>query len=296
VGADAAAPESMRLAGQVTLAGGRVAGGEVAEAAVAGAAPLEQLEVKSGAFDPGAGRLAITVATRGLNARLADGAAITRIELRWRPGEATRRDAAREVAAVATLSARDDFAAVRDALSKLATDERGPFGAQPFGRARVLPALFARLGLPAREWCCNDATGLPPIAVEAPEPPPPVAGPATALAAFYPACAGCHATADVAPPNFLAGPGERVAAAVQHCAPRIYVRLALWRVAPEARDKTPMPPPTPSTRAEPHAPPAAVAGLERAAAALVRAETGAEPQIERLLANGYEALRPCLPE
>jgi hypothetical protein len=38
-----------------------------------------------------------------------------------------------------------------------------------------------------------------------------------------------------------------------------------------------------------------VAGLERAAAALLRAETGAEPELERLLANGYEALRPCLP-
>ena len=297
VSADAAAPESMRLAGRVTLAGGRIAGGDVAEAAVAGAAPLQQLEVKSGAFDPGAGRLAIVLATRGLNARLADGAAITGIELRWRPGDAARRGAARAVAATATLSARDDFAAIREALSTLATDERGAFGPLPFGRARMLPALFARLGLPAREWCCDDATGLPPVAVEPPEPALPVSGPAAALAAFYPACANCHATAEVAPPNFLAGPGERVAAAVQHCAPRIYVRLALWRIAPDARDKIPMPPPSPSPsiRADMHAPPAAVAGLERAAAALVRAETGMEPQLERLLADGYEQLRPCLP-
>jgi len=295
VSADAAAPESMRLAGQVTLAGGRVVGGDVAAAVVAGAEPLQHLEVKSGAFDPGAGRLAIALATRGLNARLADGAAITGIELRWRPGDATRRGAAREVSATATLSARDDFAAVREALSAVAADGHGAFGAQPFGRARVLPALFARLGLPAREWCCDDATGLPRVAVEPPEPALPDSGPAKTFAAFYPACASCHATAEVAPPNFLAGPGDRVAAAVQHCAPRIYVRLALWRIAPEARDKTPMPPPFPSTRAAPHAPPASVASLERAAAALVRAETGAEPQLEHLLANGYEALRPCLP-
>ena len=291
----AAAAVSMRLAGRVALAGARVVGGDVAEAAVAGAAPLQHLEVKSGAFDPGAGRLAVALAARGLNARLADGAAITGIELRWRPGEATRRGAAREVSAVATLSARDDFAAVREALSAIAADERGAFGARPFGRARVLPALFARLGLPAREWCCDDATGLPPVAVEPPEPPLPDSGPAQSLAAFYPVCASCHATAEGAPPNFLAGPGDRVAAAVQHCAPRIYVRLALWRIAPDARDKTPMPPPVPSTRATPHAPPESVAGLERAAAALVRAETGAEPQLERLLVNGYEALRPCLP-
>jgi mono/diheme cytochrome c family protein len=292
VGADAA---SMRLAGRVALAGGRVLSGDVAAAVAAEAEPLQQLEVKSGAFDPGAGRLAIGLATRGLNARLADGAAITGIELRWRPGETTRRGATREVAATATLSTRDDFAAVREALSALAADERGAFGAQPFGRARVLPALFARLGLPAREWCCDDATGLPPVAVEPSEPALPVSGPAQAFAAFYPACASCHATAEVAPPNFLAGPGERVAAAVRHCAPRIYVRLALWRVAPDAREKTPMPPPSPSIRADLHAPPAVVAGLERAAAALVRAETGAEPQLERLLADGYEQLRPCLP-
>jgi hypothetical protein len=292
VSADAA---SMRLAGQVALVGTRVAGGDVAAAVEAEAVPLQHLEVKSGAFDPGAGRLAFTLATRGLNARLADGAAIASIELRWRPGEATRRRSGREVAATATLVARDDFAAVRQALSAIAADERGAFGARPFGRARVLPALFARLGLPAREWCCDDATGLPPIAVEPPESVLPAAGPAQALAAFYPACAGCHATAEVAPPNFLAGSGERVAASVQHCAPRIYVRLALWRVAPDARDKTPMPPPVPTTRAAPHAPPESVAGLVRAAAALVRAETGAEPQLERLLENGYEGLRPCLP-
>jgi hypothetical protein len=66
-------------------------------------------------------------------------------------------------------------------------------------------------------------------------------------------------------------------------------------MAPEARDKTPMPPPFPATRETRHAPPDTVAGIERAAAALVRAETGAEPELERLLANGYEGLRPCLP-
>jgi hypothetical protein len=295
VGTDSTAPDAMRLAGQVTLAGGRIAGGDVAELAVAGAEPLQHLEARAGAFEPRAGRLAIGLATRGLNARLADGSAIAEIELRWRSGEVTRRGAGSQVAATATLTARDDFAAAREALAALAADERGAFGAQAFGRAHVLPALFARLGVPAREWCCRDASGLPPAATEPAEPALPDAGPAKAFAGFYPACASCHATGEPAPPNFLAGPGERVAAAVRHCAPRIYVRLALWRVAPDARDKTPMPPPFPSTREETHPPPAAVAGLERAAAALVRAETGAEPELERLLANGYEALRPCLP-
>jgi hypothetical protein len=146
-----------------------------------------------------------------------------------------------------------------------------------------------------REWCCEDAARLPPAVVEAPEPPMPVDGVAAPFAAFYPLCASCHATAERAPPNFLAGPPERVAASVKHCAPRIYARLALWRVAPAARDKTPMPPPMPSARVEAYDPPPATAGLERTASDLVRAESGAAPRLEALLANGYESLRPCLP-
>jgi hypothetical protein len=160
--------------------------------------------------------------------------------------------------------------------------------------SRLAP-LFAQLGVPAREWCCEDAARLPPAAVEAPEPPMPVDGIAAPFAAFYPLCASCHATAERSPPNFLAGPPERVAASVKHCAPRIYARLALWRVAAPSRDKTPMPPPFASARGEAYEPAPAVAGLERTASDLVRAESGAAPRLDALLANGYEALRPCLP-
>jgi hypothetical protein len=124
----------------------------------------------------------------------------------------------------------------------------------------------------------------------------PVDGAAAPFAAFYPLCASCHATPERAPPNFLAGPPERVAASIKHCAPRIYARLALWRVPQAAREKTPMPPPMPSVRDTAFAPPPAIAGLERTAADLVRAESGAAPRLEALLANGYERLRPCLPE
>jgi hypothetical protein len=157
----------------------------------------------------------------------------------------------------------------------------------------VLAPLFAQLGSPAREWCCEDASRLPPAVVEAPEPPMPVDGAATPFAAFYPLCASCHATAERSPPNFLAGPPERVAASVKHCAPRIYARLALWGAAPAARDKTPMPPPFPSARGEAYEPAPAIAGLERTASELVRAESGAAPRLDLLLADGYEQLRPC---
>ena len=167
--------------------------------------------------------------------------------------------------------------------------------ARPFGRVRVLAPLFAQLGIPARDWCCEDASRLPPAVVEAPEPPIPATGAATPFAAFYPLCASCHATAERFPPNFLAGPPERVAASMRQCAPRIYARLAMWRVAPATRDKTPMPPPLPSARGDAYEPSPAIAGLERTAADLVRAESGAPPQLETLLASGYERLRPCLP-
>jgi hypothetical protein len=287
----------LRVAGRLDLRGARVAGGEIGALEVDGAPPLEHLEVAAGTFDAGTGRAAFTLASRGAHARLADGAAITGIALAWKPAEARARGGVREASARATVTAIDDFAPVRSAAAALAAGAGGdaPLAARSFSRVRVLAPLFAQLGVPVREWCCEDASGLPPAVAEAPEPPMPVDGAAAPFAAFYPLCASCHATAERSPPNFLAGPPERVAASVKHCAPRIYARLALWGAAPAARDKTPMPPPIPSARGEAYEPAPAIAGLERTAAELVRAENGTAPRLEALLANGYEALRPCLP-
>jgi hypothetical protein len=272
-----------------------VTGGEVAALAVTGAAPLHNLQLPSGRLDAGSGRLALRATSNGSAARLADGAAIVGLELRWDVAQA-RSGGAREAMATATLTVRDEFPPVRDALAALAAQPAGALAPRPFGRARVLPALFMRLGIRAEAWCCDEVTGMPSVAVAPLAAPPPGRGPAPDVAAFYPLCASCHATAERFPPNFLAGSGERVAAAIRHCAPRIYARLALWRVAPGAREKTPMPPPIPSVRGDGYAAPLAVAALERTASDLVEAESGAAPQLEALLANGYETLRPCLPE
>jgi hypothetical protein len=186
---------------------------------------------------------------------------------------------------------------VRSTVAALAAEpgDDAPLAARAFTRVRVLAPIFAQLGVPAGDWCCEDSSRLPAAVVEAPEPPMPVDGAAAPFAAFYPLCASCHATAERSPPNFLAGPPERVAASMKHCAPRIYARLALWGVAPAARDKTPMPPGFPSARGEAYEPAPAIAGLERTASELVRAESGSAPRLDVLLANGYEALRPCLP-
>jgi len=296
IGDDASAPAA-RVAGRVELEARRVIGGELTALAVDGAEPLRYLGIESGAFDESAGRLTLGLSSRGMRARLADGAAIARVELRWRPSDVRVVAGMREIAARATVGAIDDFAPVREAVAALATDttENGPFAARPFSRARVLAALFARLGLRERDWCCDDASSLPPAAVE-PAPPQKPPGAAKHLAGFYPQCASCHATSERSPPNFLAGSGEQIAANVRHCAPRIYARLAMWRVPPAARAKTPMPPPPPKPIAGTYDAPGAVAGLERTIAELLRTETGQAPRLDALLAGGYEALRPCLPE
>ena len=287
----------LRVAGRLELRGARVAGGEIGALEIDGAPPLEHLEVTAGTFDAGAGRAGVTLGSRGTSARLADGAAIAGLALAWKPAEARARGGVREVSARATVTAIDDFAPVRSAVAALAADpgDNAPFAARAFSRARVLAPLFAQLEVPAHEWCCEDSSRLPEVLVEAPEPPMPVDGAAAPFAAFYPLCASCHATAERSPPNFLAGPPERVVANVKHCAPRIYARLALWGAAPAARDKTPMPPAFPSARGEAYAPAPAIAGLERTASELVRAESGTPPRLDLLLADGYERLRPCLP-
>jgi hypothetical protein len=293
--ADASAPGALRLAGRVTLRAGRVTAGMVNELAAAGVS-LTNLVVNDGALDQAAGRLSLTVGSAGLRGRLADGSAISSIAIIWSPPDTASPRRARGFTARARVTTSNEFPAVRAALAELAEEADGPLSARPFGRARVLAALFARLGIPQRAWCCENAAGFPPATAEAAEPPAPTDGPARQFAAFYPLCATCHATESRFPPNFLAGSGERVATAIRHCAPRIYVRLAMWRVATAKRAKTPMPPPFPSTHASLYAPPPAVASLERMAADLARAETGAAPELGPLLENGYERLRPCLPD
>jgi hypothetical protein len=292
--ADAAASTALRIAGHATLAGERVTGGEVTAVAVAGAAPLHNLQLSSGRLDARSGRLALQAATRWSTARLADGAAIVGLELRW-DGAQARSAGVREATATATLTVRDEFPPVREVIAALAGEPTGVLAARPFSRARVLPALFVRLGIRAEEWCCDEVRGMPPAAVEPVAVPLPGGGPAKDVVAFYPLCASCHATGERFPPNFLAGSGERVTEAVRHCAPRIYARLALWRVAPETREKTPMPPPMPLPRGEGYAPPLGLVALERTASDLLQAESGAAPRLDALLANGYETLRPCLP-
>src|SRR3546814_3528300 len=108
-----------------------------------------------------------------------------------------------------------------------------------FDRARLTSALFARLGFDGRTACCDGASRWPDLAVEPAAPAAPTQGPAQPFAAFFPECGGCHATGETSPPNFLAGSGAQVAARLRPCAPRLYVRLAMWhRDPPRSEEHT----------------------------------------------------------
>lgn len=196
------------------------------------------------------------------------------------------------------LVLRADSQALGQAVARVAgtADADLLLGVQPIPRAALMHALLAALG---------DTPRVRPIP---PWPPAVLADPGgtalaegslpASLAAFQAWCAACHLGSEASPPNFLHGPADGLAARLRQCAPRIYIRLAMARLPAAARAKTPMPPetllPALGSHAAAWAASPARAGLEATVAAMLKAESGRDPDIDTLLAGGYEALRPCL--
>ncbi|MBI3530738.1 MAG: hypothetical protein HY067_22560 [Betaproteobacteria bacterium] len=258
--------------GEVSLRGNASALDAIA---IGNNAPLRNLTLS--AIKRGPGVLEFRPGSGGHRARLANGNAIARVALRWRGAQGE-----------AKVTVIEDFAKLREAVAALSLPDK------PFSRTAVMAALDAALGLPAQARCCDDASSLPPAQADA--------APATSLppeaTAFQQPCGACHATAEPSPPNFLAGDAQRISASLAHCAPRMFVRLAMWESKPEARDKMPMPPPQASRAGHPwmqDAPADAIKPLRNAVAGWLRAETGETPDLAKMLARGYENLRPCLP-
>jgi hypothetical protein len=283
------------LAGVIDLAHGRPRGGQLARLTLPGGTALSDVDLAvTGKATPSEAAFAPRLGKR--LPRSAAGHAITRLTV--------RRDAGDPATGTATLEIRADFAAIDRALSALVASPAGAglFGPGVFPRQALFAALLGQLGAPASPSCCRAADALPAPRLEtrAIAPGSPASGPvAPALQGFYPYCAACHQTAETFPPNFLAGDGAEVAARLRQCAPRLYVRLAMADIAPEHRDKTPMPPESmlpafASDRAGWRASPARQALLAQVGAWL-QAENGRPPDLRQLLAGGYEALRPCLP-
>jgi hypothetical protein len=285
----ATAESTAALEGRVTLKGSRVDSGEVGALSLKGEPPLRLLDVSGGQLRRVGpmSLLTLALAVEGRRARLGSGNAIERIELRWQ-GEDEG-----EVA----IAVSEDFAPLRQAITTAAA-ESALISPKSFARADVMAGLATALALPASQWCCTHAEGLPAaeddanagIASDAPQ----VADP------FKKACSSCHNTSEHSPANFLHGDAKRVDAAVISCAPRMFVRLSMWDVARDQRAKVPMPPPRAAHDGMPpdreYGPrPEMLETLKTAAADIIRKETGREPDLRRLLDEGYENLRSCLP-
>ena len=293
VGCQPAAGESgTRLTATLEIARGKVSSGQLERMTLPGSSALNSIALGSAA--PGSdGRIALSPNKR---LRGADGNPLARIVFQVSPNDPAEGRVVVEV--------RQEFPALEYAVTALAEDPDGAplFGPQPFPRQQLFAALFAKLKAPSLAPCCQTADKLPPSHLEVPAVAPGSTASASteaALQGFYPYCAACHQSAETFPPNFLSGNATQVAAQLRQCAPRLYVRLAMADLAPEQRDKTPMPPEsllpafaTDSTgwRASP-----VRAALLTQVGDWLKAETGKAANLTQLLAGGYEALRPCLP-
>lgn len=169
-------------------------------------------------------------------------------------------------------------------LERLRT--RGALAARPFGHD-LLNTLLAELGAPRR----IRPLSLSPARME-PASATAEAGPL--VAPFRTHCASCHDTTLPHPPNFLRGNPTEVEAKLEHCAPRMFVRLSMAGVPQAARSKPPMPPAAalasrgidpPHWAASPE-----LAVLKRLVASRLRGQDPAS-----LLRQPYAQLRPCLP-
>ena len=278
--------------GRITTRAGRVESGLLDTLGVADAQPLPLLDVAQGTLERSGeiSTLRFAPTAGGRNARLPDGNAVERIELRWRGVQF----------ADATVVVRQDFTPLREALLALAADAGAPapWLNEPLARASVMAALDAALESVQTARCCLDASRLAP-AVENSEPAPASHMPAAA-ALFERPCAACHRTPERTPPNFLHGDAKRVQAALEACAPRIFVRLSMWQVSADKRAKTPMPPALAShdgmgVERERPAQPQTISALKNATGRMLHAQSGRVPKLNELLAGGYENLRPCLP-
>ena len=283
------------LAATLNLKNGRPSNGQLTRLTLPGGTALSNLDlVPNGPATTNEASFTLRLGQQ--SPRSADGHALGRLTFRRSPSDPAVGEAVLEI--------RQDFAAIERAMMRLADNPQGEslFAARAIPRENLLTALLAELGAPTPKPCCQAAQNLPAPRLEVPSAAQGnlVTAPVEpALQAFYPYCATCHQTAETFPPNFLAGNGAQVAARLRQCAPRLYVRLAMADLPPEQRDKTPMPPesmlPAFATHSDRWRNSAARKTLLTQVGDWLRAESGRSPNLNEMLAGGYEALRPCLP-
>jgi len=219
----------------------------------------------------GGAEVELTPSAPALSLRPVDGNAVAALTLRW------SRSTGRNSTGHAELRLLEDFAPVAKAIAEIAEETlRGRsdlFSARPFRRAGVMKALFGKLGMPARNWCCLEEEGMPAPQAESGRGESASAG----LAPFYSACAACHAAQERFPPGFLHGGPATAARNIDACAERMLYRIQMWDLPPGKRAKSPMPP--------------AIAGEVDFAAMKKYLRT----RVTASLAGPYEVLRRCAP-
>ena len=201
-------------------------------------------------------RLRLVESQTGLRPRRANGDAVAALEISWRDLWTEDFGPSSELPRYpdngqAVLTVERDFTFLLSAIDGLAEQtEAGisrAFADGPFRRAVVLNGLFSALGVPAPVWPDPAVMNDPPAQVKNtdigfPEPFGEADRDVRMLANFHANCGLCHRRPDPAPPNFLYGTLEQQRARIEHCAERIFYRLAMWGVGPESRSRSPMPP------------------------------------------------------
>jgi hypothetical protein len=272
-----------------------------------GDSELRDIDIAGGKIAPAAAgwHAALPLARGTTRARRSDGNALEHIRLEsdraLQAGASSFRGRARIVVV-------HDFAPVHTIVENMvrdsATGRTDVFANKPFRRVAVMSALLERAGVKALAWCCMEAHGMPPAAMDghtvAPHDRAQAEAKPLALQPFFRYCATCHQSNERTPPNFLQGSMSAVAANLAHCAQRLHVRLAMWQLPVEHRPKTPMPPyyALHGFQSSPqHWPQSGeLAALRSHVERLLQSEHGKVPRPEELLSRGYENLRSCLPE
>jgi len=229
--------------------------------------------------------------------RRADGNAISAFELEWPEAGGEGPMAAR-----VTLEITRDFAPVVAAVARMADEDDSLLASpQPFRGTSAMQELLTALGLAPTHWCCDQERSMPPIVIAdgldgTGDAGLSVPGPSAIPAEFYARCAACHRGDTSMPPGFMRGPPRAVRANLSLCAERIYVRLGMWRLPESARAKSPMPPALgiPAGELAWHSSDDYREMVEFVGG-LLEARRGAQPDLDALVARGYENLGECLP-
>ncbi|MBL8485245.1 MAG: hypothetical protein JNJ60_23820 [Rhodocyclaceae bacterium] len=230
----------------------------------------------------GAATLQAVPLRAGQALRLPDGSRVVALDINWIPE--------RPAEGGAEIVVRREFEPLARALAELAESNATALAAGIYDGSALADALLARLGAPAAR---KSAPDLPPPQATADAP---VHGaPLGQLGLFYRHCGSCHQEDDAAPPNFLYGGAARVAAMLRQCAPRMSYRLAMAKVAPRERAKTPMPPEL-ALQAAGIAPHDWASGAELSAMLAQVATWGAAAQPADWRNTQYETLPPCVPQ